>query len=137
MTIRYDSDRTLSPEDFVDILERSGLAERRPTDNHETMQGMAVNANLIVTAWDGDLLVGVARSITDFHYACYLSDLAVDRTYQRQGIGRALIRLTSEKLGPQCKLILVSAPDANDYYAQLGFEKSERTWVLPRGKHIE
>ncbi len=137
VTVKYEMNRALSPEDFVDVLERSGLAERRPTGDLTTMRGMVENTNLIVTAWDGDLLVGVARSMTDFHYACYLSDLAVDRAFQKQSIGRVLLRLTTDKLGPQCKLILVSAPAANDYYSALGFEKNERTWVLPRGKQID
>jgi ribosomal protein S18 acetylase RimI-like enzyme len=49
---------------------------------------MLANSNLLVTAWAGQQLVGIARSITDFHYCCYLSDLAVDVAYQQQGIGK-------------------------------------------------
>jgi predicted N-acetyltransferase YhbS len=75
--------------------------------------------------------VGVARSMTDFHYACYLSDLAVAVRYQRSGIGQDLLRVTSEQLGENCKLILVSAPAADSYYPQHGFIRNERTWVLP------
>ena len=126
----------ISAAEFIAVLERSTLAARRPIDDYETMKGMVENTNLIVTAWDEEQLVGVSRSITDFHYACYLSDLAVDEAYQRKGIGRKLVEITSEQLGPKCKLLLVSAPDANDYYLKLGFEKNERTWVLPRGKRI-
>ena len=87
--------------------------------------GMAANGNLCVTCWDGETLVGVARSVTDFHYCCYLSDLAVDASCQRQGIGKELIRLTQERLGPRCKLILLSAPDASSYYPHLGFCRHE------------
>ena len=83
-----------------------------------------------------ELLVGVARSMTDFHYACYLSDLAVDRNYQRRGIGTELLRATRDELGQLCKLILVAAPDANDYYPKLGFELNDKTWVLPKGKKL-
>jgi len=136
MTIEYDVGRMISAEEFIDILRRSTLGLRRPVNDYETIKGMVKNTNLLVTAWSNDQLVGVSRSMTDFHYACYLSDLAVDQSHQRKGIGRNLIRLTSEQLGPNCKLLLVSAPDANDYYPKLGFEKSERTWVLPRGKRI-
>ena len=100
------------------------------------MRGMVENTNLLVTAWDDDILIGVARSMTDFHYACYLSDLAVDSSYQRQGIGAELLRQTQSRLGPKCKLILVAAPAANDYYPKLGFELNDKTWVLAGGKKI-
>ena len=137
MSITYTSERSLSPDEFIDLLNRSTLGKRRPVDDADTIRGMVENTNLIVTAWDNTLLVGLARSMTDFHYACYLSDLAVDQNYQRQGIGKHLLQLTVDKLGANCKLLLVSAPDANDYYPALGFEACERTWVLPRGGNIQ
>lgn len=137
MNIRYDTSRNLSIEEFVDVLNRSTLSERRPVDDPDAMRGMVENTNLIVTAWDDDLLVGVARCMTDFHYACYLSELAVDQKYHRQGIGKTLLQKTHEQLGPKCKLMLVAAPPANGYYYQRGFELNDRTWILPRGKAIE
>lgn len=91
---------------------------------------MIAHGNLTVTAWDGGGLVGIARSVTDFVYACYLSDLAVDVTWQRHGIGRELIRLTREELGPRCTLRLIAAPAAADYYPKLGFVRNERCWEL-------
>lgn len=100
------------------------------------MQGMVENSNLTVTAWDGERLVGVARSLTDFHYACYVSDLAVDEKYQRTGIGKRLQAITQEQLGPQCKLIVVAAPAANSYYEHLGFASNPRCWVLERDNKI-
>ncbi len=136
MAISYEIDRSLSPEQFIDVLSRSTLGERRPVDDIDTIRGMVENSNLMVSAWDKDILIGVARSMTDFHYACYLSDLAVDQNYQRQGIGTELLRKTCSKLGPKCKLLLVAAPAANDYYPKLGFELNNKTWVLPRGKAI-
>ena len=101
------------------------------------MAGMVANANLTITAWDGEQLVGIARSMTDFHYACYLSDLAVHAGYQRRGIGKQLQALTQAQLGPHCKLILIAAPAAHDYYARLGYAHNERCWVLERGRRIE
>jgi len=136
LSISYKVNQEISAESFIDVLSRSTLGERRPIDDYETMKGMVENTNLLVTAWDEDTLVGVSRSVTDFHYACYLSDLAVDQHYQRRGIGKEMIRLTHEQLGPKCKLILVSAPAANEYYPKLGFEKNDRTWELPRGVQI-
>lgn len=101
------------------------------------MEGMIANSNLIVSAWHENHLVGIARSVTDFHYACYLSDLAVSLDYQRSGIGRQLQRLTQKQLGPKCKLILIAAPSANTYYEQLGFSHNPRCWVLERDSAVK
>lgn len=81
-------------------------------------------------SWDEDKLVGIARSMTDFHYACYLSDLAVDVACQHSGIRRKLIRLTRQALGPRCKLRLISAPAAAGYYPKLGGVRNEQCWEL-------
>ena len=132
--ILYSTTILLTPAAFIDLLRRSTLAERRPVDDPDTITGMVANADLTVTAWDGELLVGVARSVTDVTYCCYLSDLAVDAAYQRQGIGVALIERTQAQLGPKCKLILLAAPAAADYYAHIGFEHHPRCWILDRDK---
>ncbi len=116
-------------EEFINILQRSGLAERRPVEDIACIEGMIRGGNLFVTATCRGELVGVARSITDFHYACYLSDLAVDKRYQRQGIGKSLVERTQSALGPRCKLILLSAPAAAEYYPHIGFEKHPSAWV--------
>jgi GNAT superfamily N-acetyltransferase len=131
ITITYRDDAALTVGDFLDVLKSSGLAARRPVEDTECLQGMIDHANLTVTAWADGRLIGVARSVTDFHYCCYLSDLAVHRDYQRQGVGRELIRWTRGRLGSRCTLILIAAPDANDYYPHLGFTHQPRTWILP------
>ncbi|WP_394212012.1 GNAT family N-acetyltransferase [Enterovibrio calviensis] len=136
MTITYDVNRAITAAEFIEVLAHSSLGARRPLDDVETMEGMVKNADLTVTAWDGDVLVGVSRSITDFHYACYLSDLAVKETYQGMGIGKKLMQLTNDQLGHHCKLLLISAPAASEYYPKVGFERNERAWELPRGKQI-
>lgn len=128
--IRYKVNAPVAVEQFIDVLRRSTLGERRPIDDRECMEGMVNNSNLLVTAWDADKLVGVARSMTDFHYACYLSDLAVDYDYQRQGIGKQLQILTQQQLGRHCKLILIAAPAANAYYGRIGYTNNPRCWVL-------
>lgn len=128
--IEYRSDVRMTVEQFVDVLERSTLGRRRPIADRACMASMIENANLIVTAWDGETLVGVARSVTDFSYACYLSDLAVDTDYQRRGIGRELIHRTRAALGPRCKIRLIAAPEATNFYRRLGFEHNERCWQL-------
>jgi predicted N-acetyltransferase YhbS len=99
------------------------------------MASMIENANLVVTAWDGDLLVGIARSVTDFSYATYLSDLAVRESHQRQGIGRELMRRTQSR-APQANLVLFAAPKAVDYYPHVGFTHHPSGWVLKPSESI-
>jgi ribosomal protein S18 acetylase RimI-like enzyme len=128
--LRYRRDAAIDAGQFVDLLLRSGLAERRPVDRPETVAGMLEHADLLVTAWSGKKLVGVARSVTDFHYCCYLSDLAVDRAVQRRGIGRRLIEETRGALRPGCMLLLLSAPAAVAYYPRIGFERHAEAWMI-------
>ena len=132
MNIEYKINAPLTTDQFIELLRESTLAKRRPVDDRECMAGMVNNSNLMVAAWDGEKLVGVARSMTDFHYACYLSDLAVHLQYQRCGIGKRLQAITQQQLGPRCKLILVAAPDANAYYGHIGYANNPRCWVLDR-----
>lgn len=129
LRIEYKINASISVDQFINLLHRSTLSERRPIDDRECLQGMVDNSNLMITAWDGEKLIGIARSMTDFHYACYLSDLAVDKKYQKSGVGRKLQTVTQEQLGEKCKLILISAPDANSYYEHIGYTNSQRCWV--------
>ena len=136
MKIRYDHTRKISEADFVDLLKRSTLAERRPVDDPRCVKAMLHHANLLCTAWDGGKLVGVARSVTDFEFCCYLSDLAVDQAYQNQGVGRELIRLTQSNLGPKAKVILLAAPKAEAYYPNLGFDAHRSAWLISSTKPL-
>jgi len=99
-------------------------------DDPKCIKAMLAHADLVCTAWDGEKLVGVARSVTDFEYCCYLSDLAVDAAYQKQGIGRELIRLTQSRLGSKAKIILLAAPKAEGYYARIGFDAHRSAWII-------
>lgn len=130
--IQYRVQEKISVEQFMDLLRRSTLANRRPLDRAERVQRMLDNANLIVTAWEGDRLVGVSRAVTDFSYCCYLSDLAVDEAYQRAGIGKELVRRTREAAGLECTLLLLSAPAAMGYYPKIGFEKLDNAFAIQR-----
>jgi predicted N-acetyltransferase YhbS len=131
MHLRYETSRPISADEFIDALKRSTLAERRPIDDRKCIEAMLQHANLLCTAWDGEKLVGIARSVTDFEYCCYLSDLAVDEKYQKMGIGKELIRLTASKLGHKAKIILLAAPKAEAYYPRIGFEAHRSAWVSP------
>lgn len=135
--IRYTTDAAITAEQYIDLLRRADFAQRRPVDDRECMAGMLQHAGILCTAWDGEKLVGAARSVTDFHYCCYLSDLAVDLAYQKQGIGRELIRHTRTKLGPRTSLILLSAPAAREYYPRIGFEAHPSAWLLAPGEELQ
>ena len=136
MDIEYRINHPITTDQFINLLKESTLAERRPIDNKRCMEGMLANSNLCISAWHKDRLIGIARSLTDFHYACYLSDLAVGLEYQAQGIGKKLQALTQKQLGPECKLILIAAPTAHSYYQHLGFTHNSRCWVLERDAAI-
>lgn len=132
MNIEYKINAPITADQFVALLTNSTLAERRPIHDKQCIEGMIANSNLVVSAWYGNELVGIARCMTDFHYVCYLSDLAVSKPHQKAGIGKRLQVLTQAQLGPRCKLILIAAPAANEYYERIGYSHNPRCWVLER-----
>ena len=134
--IQYRTDKTITVEQAIDLYQRSTLGERRPVDHPDVFAKMLANADLTITAWDAEHLIGIARTLTDFGYVAYLADLAVDVSYQRQGIGKKLIELTQEQLDDTAFMTLLAAPKANEYYERIGFEHNERAWVLPAGKPV-
>lgn len=136
MPVAYCHDRKINSDEFIDLLRRSTLGQRRPIDDPGCIRAMLDHADLLCTAWDGPKLIGLARSVTDFAYCCYLSDLAVDLAHQKQGIGRELIRLTRSRLGPRASLILLSAPAAADYYPKIGFNPHPSAWILRPGDEL-
>ena len=131
MNITYQIENDLSAEEFRTVLINSSLGERRPVNESQTLANMVEHGNLIVTARDHGRLVGVSRSLTDFSYCTYLSDLAIDKEYQRQGIGKELIRQTKLKT-PSAKLILLAAPKATSYYSRIGFQHHEQCYFLDK-----
>ncbi len=136
MPIVYAQEPDLSAEAFRDVLIASTLGERRPVEDLARLGRMLREADLIVTARDRDRLVGISRALTDFSYCCYLSDLAVDVAYQRQGIGRRLIAETRALAGPLTTLILVAAPNAESYYPRIGMIQRPSCWTLPPAQRM-
>ncbi|MNI60963.1 Acetyltransferase (GNAT) family protein [compost metagenome] len=130
MNITYTINTPLEAAAAADIFISAGL--RRPVDNLELIGRMLENADILITAWDGDRPVGMARAITDFALCCYLSDLAVRKEYQHQGIGKELVNHVRAQLDEQIMLLLLSAPTAMDYYPKLGFVKLRNAFELPR-----
>ncbi len=137
MDIQYAINDKPNVDEFIGILVSSTLAERRPVEDQDCMAGMLGNANLIVTARRDGKLAGITRSMTDFHYAFYLSDIAVDQSHQHSCIGKELIRRTQQQLGKHCKLILLSAPSATDYYPRIGFTRHPHAWLLNEDQQLK
>ncbi len=134
-TIQFKTDQKISSEQFIDLLKRSTLAERRPVAEKDRIEKMLSHGNILITAWDGNLLVGVSRALSDFSFCCYLSDLAVDETYQHKGIGKELIKRTHQVAGVNdCVLILLSAPKAVDYYPKIGMDQFKECFITKRKK---
>jgi predicted N-acetyltransferase YhbS len=128
--IVFRDDVRISPEQLAQVFRESGIL--RPVDDLPRLATMLEHANLLVTAWDGNHLVGVARALTDFSYCCYLSDLAVSRDSQNSGIGRQLIERVRKAIGKKSMLLLLAAPDAMTYYPSIGFDSVENGWIIRR-----
>ena len=129
-TLHYRTGFLPPVADLIRVLEGSGIV--RPTHDVARIEMMFAHANLVVTAWEGETLVGVCRALTDFSYCCYLSDLAVNKSHQGQGIGQQLIEQVKQKIGDQVALILLSAASAMSYYPGIGFDKIENGFIIKR-----
>ncbi len=128
--IAYRYGNNLDLVQVIDLYAASTLGERRPIDDRRIMSEMIRHGNLVVTAWEDDLMIGIARTLTDYSYVGYLADLAVRASHQRQGVGIELIRKTREKMGPRSMIVLLAAPKAAAYYPKIGFTRHDSTWTL-------
>jgi len=128
--ITYKINVPLKTQNIIDVFDSSGIV--RPTKDPKRIKKMFANSNLTVSAWDKKKLVGISRSVTDFSFCCYLSDLAVRKEYQKLGIGKELIRITKDNIGESVMLLLLSAAPARDYYPKVGFEKVENGFIIKR-----
>ncbi len=131
-TIDYKINQALNVADIVRVFDRSGI--QRPTQDSARIEKMFAHANLVISAWDGQQLIGIARALTDHSYCCYLSDLAVDAVYQKRGVGHQLIEKVRAHIGEQVSLILLSAPQAMGYYPKVGFTQLDNAFAIKR-KH--
>jgi N-acetylglutamate synthase-like GNAT family acetyltransferase len=130
MKIQFKINASLKAEDVIEVFKSSGI--NRPVEDLNRIREMLKNSNLIVSAWNGIELIGIARSVTDYNYCCYLSDLAVKLEHQKSGIGKTLIELTQQTIGDQTMLLLLSAEPAVEYYPKIGFEKVENGFIIKR-----
>lgn len=131
--ITYRTGNDIALDEMIELYVYSTLGERRPVQDRQRMARMLEEANLVITAWDEDLMVGISRSVTDWVYCTYLSDLAVRADYQGQGIGKELVRLTRDAT-PQASVILLAAPQAVDYYPKIGMTRHDSAWMLRPGE---
>ncbi|SDM88147.1 GNAT family N-acetyltransferase [Sediminibacillus halophilus] len=132
MTVKYTIGEKVKCEELAEVFASSGI--KRPYEDLERMKKMIESADLLVTARDNGKLIGIARALTDYCYCCYLSDLAVDKQYQQQGIGSQLISYVQTEIGEETALILLSAPSAMEYYPKAGFQKADNAFLIPRKK---
>jgi ribosomal protein S18 acetylase RimI-like enzyme len=128
--IEYRTDHPIEPAEIARLLDASGIA--RPTGDLARITKMYAGSSFVISAWDAGRLVGLCRGLTDFSYTCYLSDLAVDRSHQKSGIGREMIRRARELIGDEVTLLLLSAPEALEYYPKVGFEKVSNAFYIRR-----
>lgn len=130
--ITFKLNESLRIEDIIQVFDSSGIV--RPTDDESRIAAMFKNSNLIISAWDNDRLIGVARALTDFSYCCYLSDLAVNKDYQNRGVGKKMVEIIKNKLGEKVMFLLLSVPSAMEYYPKIGFEKVPNGFIIKRKK---
>jgi ribosomal protein S18 acetylase RimI-like enzyme len=132
MVITYKINTKIEPHQLAEIFLVSGI--KRPVEDLSRLKNMLDNANLLITAWDGEKLVGVARAMTDYSFCCYLSDLAVDKDYQNKGIGHELVDEVQKQIGDECNIVLLAAPESIEYYPKIGFDKCVHAYYIPRKK---
>jgi len=128
--IDYKINEPLSEEAIIEVFRSSGI--KRPIQDIERIKTMFQNSNLVVSAWVNDELIGISRALTDFAYCCYLSDLAIKKEHQHKGIGKRLVEITKETIGEKVMLLLLSAPNAMDYYPKIGLEKVDNGFIIKR-----
>ena len=127
--IHYLINEPVSTQQYIDLLQKTSLGPRRSIQNADLITGMLQHSNLVISAWYKQELVGIARSVTDFYFCCYLADLAVTVRFQKEGIGKKLIEITEQQLQPECTLTLLAAPQAVTYYPKIGFSQHPSAWV--------
>jgi predicted N-acetyltransferase YhbS len=134
--IHYRTGNDLDLDQVIELYRTSTLGERRPIHDRSRFSAMLKNASLVITAWDGPLLVGISRCLTDFSHFTYLADLAVRVSHQKQGIGKELVRQTQLQSGPQTSILLLAAPAAEHYYSHIGFSHAPQAWLLKDGERL-
>ncbi|HEY3251903.1 MAG TPA: GNAT family N-acetyltransferase [Ignavibacteria bacterium] len=132
MVITYKVNAKPEAHQLAELFAKSGI--KRPVDDLNRIKTMIDNSNLMVTAWDGEKLVGSARAITDFGFYCYIADLAIDKEYQNHGIGHELVNEVIKQAGDECTMVVISPPETMEYFPKIGFERCGDAFIIPRKK---
>lgn len=115
-------------EEYMTVMEGSGLAERRPYDDPDRLGVVLAHSSPVIGARTADgTLVGVARFLSDGGFATYLCDIAVVETHQGQGLAREMLELTRDVCG-RTVLIVSAAPEVDAFYDHLGLRRHHSTW---------
>lgn len=128
--IEYKVNEPVDAADVIELYRDAGLP--RPIDDADRIERMFAGSNLVVSAWENERLVGVSRSITDGAWSCYLADLAVLTEFQRSGVGRKLVDVTRKAAGEESMVLLLSVPEAMEYYPKIGMEKLDNAFIYWR-----
>ena len=129
MEIIYKLNEKISPEQLLKLFNDANL--KRP-QSLERLNKMINDADILISAWSENELIGVVRCITDYSFCCYISDLAIGKKFQKKGIGKELIRKVQEYLGDEVMILLLSVPQALNYYPKIGFNKIDNAYQIPR-----
>ena len=136
-SVLYAHEPRLDVGEFCRVLLESGLGATRPTGDGARMQQMLDHADLVVTARldrPDRALVGVARSITDFSWSSYLSELAGSTSAQGLGVGKGRIDETRRLIGPRVSLVLASMPESVGFYERIGMPRQADTFWFKRSE---
>ena len=128
--IHYTTEKSVDIEQVIHLYKQSFIELKRPVEDKLKMEALIDHANVIITAWDNKTLVGICRGFSDFNFVTYISDLAVLKDYQTQGIGKELLAKVKDFTDHSTRLVLLSNVSANTYYEKLGFSRHDRAWVL-------
>ena len=125
--ITYSKER-LSADSYIDFLKRTDLGSQYPKERfRERIERLVKNVSISLVAKDGEKIVGVLFGLTDFAYWLYVTDLGVDRAYEKQGIGRTLMKMAHEIAGGEkdIAVYLIANDKAVPFYEKIGMEKSK------------
>ena len=123
------AEERVSAEEYIDFLKRTDLGSQYPKERFaERIPKLVRNVSVSLTARNGDgLLVGVLFGLTDFCYWLYVTDLGVDRDYERQGIATRLMKKAHELAGGEkdIAVYLVANENAVPFYRKLGMKPAD------------
>ena len=125
--IKYTEEK-LTAQDYIEFLARTDLGSQYPQERfEERIEKLVKNVSISLTARDGEKIVGVLFGLTDFAYWLYVTDLGVDRAYEKKGIGSELMKRAHQLAGGEkdIAIYLIANENAIPFYEKLGMNKSD------------